>query len=153
MMYLSISVHFCRFHADGKSANVQELLPGVQDGKVLRMCTSEQQDHFGQIQTGSDETSGACYVYGIANLLDKQEVLQKGDSVRFQVASVRSTGKRIATNVASSRRFLHARVDSIKGQVLIFTDCCYCSEIAVIALSTSYYYYYYYSYIVTVISK
>ena len=93
------------------------------DGKVVRMCTSEQQEHFGLIQTGSDETNGACYVYGMANLVDKQEMLQKGDSVRFQLASVRSTGKRIATNVALSRRFLHARVDSIKGQVLIATGC------------------------------
>lgn len=93
-----------------------ELVPGVLDGKVVRMCTSELQEHFGLIQTGSDETNGACYTYGIANLMDKQEVLQKGDSVRFQLASVRSTGKRIATGIALSRRFLHARVDCIKGQ-------------------------------------
>lgn len=110
-----------------KFAVVQELLPGIVDGKVVRTCISEQQDHFGLIQTGSDETSGACYVYGMANLVDKQEVLQKGDSVRFQLASVRSTGKRIATNVASSRRFLRARIDSIKGQVLRSTDHCFCS--------------------------
>jgi len=88
------------------------------DGKVVRLCTSEQRDHFGQIQTGSDETDGTCYVYGIANLIDKHEVLQKGDSIRFQLATVRSTGKRIATNIASSRRFLRTRVDSMKGQVL-----------------------------------
>lgn len=103
----------------------QELLPDVLDGKVVRTCTSEKQDHFGLVQTGSDETSGTSYLYGIANLMDRQEVLQKGDNVRFQLASVPSTGKRIATNIASSRRFLRARVDSIKGQVLRFTDCCY----------------------------
>jgi len=83
--------------------------------------SSERQDHFGLIQTNADETNGACYQYGVANLIDKQEVLQKGDSVRFQLATVRSTGKRIATNVASSHRFLHARVDSIKGHVCIYT--------------------------------
>ena len=107
-----------------KTVDVQELVPGVLDGKVVRMCTSELQEHFGLIQTGSDETNGAGYTYGIANLMDKQEVLQKGDSVRFQLASVRSTGKRIATGIALSRRFLHARVDCIKGQVFTLTGCC-----------------------------
>lgn len=107
-----------------KSDVVQELLPGVLDGKVVRTCTSEQRDHFGLIQTGGNEAAAAGYVYGIANLIDKQEVLQKGDSVRFQVASVRSTGSRIATNVATSRRFLHARVDSVKGQVPTLSACC-----------------------------
>jgi len=102
------------------STAVQELIPGVLDGKVIEPCTSEQQEHFGLIHTG-DDTNAASYVYGIANLIDKQEVLQKGDSVRFQLASVRSSGKRIATNIASSRRYLHARVDSIKGQVLTVT--------------------------------
>lgn len=93
-----------------------ELLPGVLDGKVVRSCTSEQQDHFGLIQTGSDELNASCYAYGVANLVDKQELLQKGDSVRLQLASVRSSGLRIATNIAASRRFLRARVDAIKGQ-------------------------------------
>jgi len=96
---------------------VQELLPGMLDGKVVDTCTSQQHDHFGLIQTINDE-NGTSYKYGVASLVDKQEVLQKGDSVRFQLATVRSTGKRIAANVASLRRFLHARVDSIKGQVL-----------------------------------
>jgi len=108
---------FCRRPVIAKSAAVQELLPGMLDGKVVRMCTSEQQDHFGLIQTGSDETNAASYAYGVANLVDKREVLQKGDSVRFQLASVRSSGSRIATNVAPSHRFLRARVDAIKGQV------------------------------------
>lgn len=96
---------------------VQELLPGVLDGKVVRMCTSEQQDHFGLIQTGSDESNAPCYAYGIANLVEKREVLQKGDAVRFQLASVRSSGLRIATNIAASSRVLRARIDAIKGQV------------------------------------
>lgn len=104
-----------------KPAAVQELLPGVLDGRVVRSCTSEQQDHFGLIQTGGDELNASCYAYGVANLVDKQEMLQKGDSVRFQLASVRSSGLRIATNIAASRRFIRARVDAIKGQV--FADC------------------------------
>ena len=117
-----------RSFVNSASGLVQELVPGILDGKVVRMCmSSERHDHFGLIQAnGGDETSGACYQYGVANLLDKHEVLQKGDSVRFQLASVRSTGKRIATNVASSRRFLHARIDSIKGHVLTYIYRCYC---------------------------
>jgi len=103
-------------------AVVQELLPGMLDGKVVETCTSQQHDHFGLIQAASDENE-ASYVFGIANLVDKQEVLQKGDSIRFQLATVRSTGKRIATNIASTRRFLRARIDSIKGQVWRVTVC------------------------------
>jgi len=93
---------------------------------VVRACTSEQQDHFGLIQTGSEESDGVSYVYGVANLIDKQESLQVGDSVRFQLASVRSTRKRMATNIATSRRFLRARVESIRGQVLMLLGCISC---------------------------
>jgi len=102
-----------------ESAVMQELLPGMLDGKVVRVCTtSEPQDHFGLVQAGSDEPNAACYPYGMANLVDKREVLQKGDSVRFQLASVRSSGAHVATNIAASHRFLRARVDAIRGQVL-----------------------------------
>jgi cold shock CspA family protein len=57
-----------------------------------------------------------CYTYGIASMTDKQEVLAKGDSVRFQVAVVPGSGKRYAANVAASKRYQHARIDNIKGQ-------------------------------------
>jgi len=118
----SICLHFADMLHCCEIAVVQELLPGMLDGKVVETCTSQQHDHFGLIQAASDENE-ASYVFGIANLVDKQEVLQKGDSIRFQLATVRSTGKRIATNIASTRRFLRARIDSIKGQVWRVTVC------------------------------
>jgi cold shock CspA family protein len=98
-----------------------EVLPGVLEGKVMRATGANLSEYFGLIQTsaadkGGDEGAGTCYNFGIASLTDKQEVLQKGDTVRFQVAVVQGNGKRYATNVASSRRYLHARVDSIRGQ-------------------------------------
>jgi cold shock CspA family protein len=99
----------------------EEVLPGVLDGKVVLVSGADSADYFGLIQTsaadkGGDEGAVTCYTYGIASMTDKQEVLTKGDSVRFQVAVVPGSGKRYAANVAASKRYLHARIDNIKGQ-------------------------------------
>lgn len=98
------------------------------DGKVMRAIRSSvaasQTEYFGQIQKtvngdkGGDEGPVTCYNFGLSSMADKQEVLQKGDVVRFQLAVARSgNGKRHPVNVASAKRYQHARIESIKGQV------------------------------------
>jgi len=98
------------------------------DGKVVRAIrrpgTVDQTEYFGLIQKLpiadklNEEGSPPSYIFGIASQADKHEVLQKGDIVRFQLAVGRGgTGKRHAINVASAKRYVHSRVESIKGQV------------------------------------
>jgi hypothetical protein len=57
------------------------------------------------------------YPYGITSLADKRDFLQKGDSVRFQLALNKLLGTSRAVNIAAIRKFIRARVDSVKGQV------------------------------------
>ena len=101
--------------------NIQEILPGVLDGKVvrnLRIVNPDQAEYSGLIQLsekGSDAT--LCYPYGITSLVDKRDLPQKGDMVRFQVAVVSGNGQRRATRVAPVRRYIHTKVEALKGQV------------------------------------
>jgi len=106
---------------------VEEILPLMMDGKVVRPLrsgtNSDQTEYFGLIQKtangdrGGDEGPPTTYNFGLSSLADKHEVLQKGDVVRFQLAVARSgNGKRYPVNVASAKRYQHARIESIKGQ-------------------------------------
>ena len=65
----------------------------------------------------SDGSEGERYSYGITSLADKRDFLQTGDVVRFQVAVVRGSGKKRATNIAAAREYIRAKVESVKGQV------------------------------------
>ena len=97
----------------------QEVLPGLVDGKVIRcmrIINPDQDEYPGQVQVGFEDAS-ETYPYGITSLADKRDFLQKGDIVKFQVALVKASGKKRATNVAAVRKFVKARVDSVKGQV------------------------------------
>ena len=64
-----------------------------------------------------DGSTKQVYPYGITSLSDKKDFLQKGDTVKFQIAVVKDSGKTRATNIAAVRKYQHAKVDSIKGQV------------------------------------
>lgn len=69
-------------------------------------------------KTGSEYGNvEATYPYGVTSLVDKRDIPQKGETVRFQVAVVKSSGKQRATRVAPVRLFLHGKVESMKGQV------------------------------------
>ena len=57
------------------------------------------------------------YPYGITSLADKRDFLQKGDIVNFQVTKVKGSGVLRATNLAAQRKYIRAKVDSVKGQV------------------------------------
>lgn len=61
------------------------------------------------------------YPYGITSLADKRDFLQKGDSVRFQLALNKLSGTSRAVNIAAIRKFIRARVDSVKGQVRLIS--------------------------------
>ena len=69
----------------------------------------------------TEDENAESYQYGITSLADKRDFLQKGDAVKFQVAVVKATGNLRAVNIAAIRKYVRARVDSIKGQVSL---CC-----------------------------
>ena len=68
------------------------------------------------------------YPYGITSLADKRDFLQKGDIVNFQVTKVKGNGVLRATNLAAQRKYIRAKVDSVKGQVLSSVCVCVCAE-------------------------
>lgn len=59
------------------------------------------------------------YPYGITSLADKRDFLQKDDVVKFQVARTKKEGTLRAVNIGALRKFIRAKVDSVKGQVSI----------------------------------
>lgn len=65
----------------------------------------------------TDDEEVETFPYGITSLADKRDFLQKGDIVKFQVAKVKPAGAVRATNIAALRKYIRARVDSVKGQV------------------------------------
>ena len=69
--------------------------------------------------TSEDDPNAETYCYGITSLADKRDFLQTGDIVKFNVAMVKATGQKRATNIAAVRKYVRARVDSVKGQVSV----------------------------------
>lgn len=69
----------------------------------------------------TDDQDAEVYPYGITSLTDKRDFLQKGDAVKFQIAAHRRTGLLRAVNIAAIRKFTRARVDSVKGQVMLLS--------------------------------
>ena len=98
----------------------EEVQKGHFDGKIIRcmrIVNPEQDEYPGLVQVGVEDEPGAItYEYGITSLADKRDFLQKGDIVKFQVSVVKGTGKKRAVNVAAMRKYIRAKVDSIKGQ-------------------------------------
>ncbi|CAE1158585.1 Cold shock domain-containing protein E1 [Acanthosepion pharaonis] len=91
---------------------------GTLQGKIvrpLRIVNPDQDDYSGLVQVGLDEDEEEVYPYGITSLADKRDFLQKGDVVKFQIATVKSTGKKRAVCVAAMRSYVRAKVDSVKG--------------------------------------
>ena len=69
------------------------------------------------IPLAGNSRNGAVYPYGITSLVDGRDFLQKGDVVKFQLATVNATGKKRATNMAAVRKIVKSTVESVKGQV------------------------------------
>ena len=86
----------------------------------MRIINPDQDEYPGLVQVGVEDSQSPppeSYPYGITSLADKRDFLQKGDIVKFQIALVKGTNKKRATNVAAVRKYVKARVDSVKGQV------------------------------------
>ncbi|XP_074640508.1 cold shock domain-containing protein E1-like [Tubulanus polymorphus] len=102
------------------SVSPEELLPGVYEGKIIRpmrIINPDQDEYCGLVQLGhNDGPDVTSYAYGITGLADKRDFLQQGDLVKFQLCTVKSTGKVRATNIAAARKCIRATVDSMKGQ-------------------------------------
>lgn len=98
----------------------EEIHPGVVDGKIIRcmrIINPEQDEYPGIVQVGiEDGQSMETYPYGITSLADKRDFLQKGDLVKFQICTAKATGQKRATNIAAMRKYIRAKVDSVKGQ-------------------------------------
>ncbi|XP_076445198.1 cold shock domain-containing protein E1-like [Babylonia areolata] len=95
---------------------------GTVQGKIvrpMRIVDPEQDEYCGLVQAGLEVEEGeplVTYPYGITSLADKRDFLQKGDIVSFQVAKVKGTEVLRAVNLAAQRKFVRAKVDSVKGQ-------------------------------------
>ncbi|CAH1799965.1 unnamed protein product [Owenia fusiformis] len=92
----------------------EELQHGTMEGKIvrcMRIINPDQDEYPGLVQAGD-----MLLPYGITSLADKKDFLQTGDKVRFQIAIVKATNQKRATNIAAIRKFIRAKVDSIKGQ-------------------------------------
>lgn len=90
---------------------------------MMRIVNPDQVEYSGLIQLAEKEAEGggngaeASYPYGITSLVDKRDVPQKGELVRFKAAFVKSSGKQRAARVVPLRLIVRGKVDSLKGQV------------------------------------
>lgn len=66
-----------------------------------------------------EDTEPEVYPYGITSLADKRDFLQKGDSVKFNLALNKSNNQTRAVNISAIRKFIRSKVDSVKGQVSV----------------------------------
>lgn len=95
------------------------------DGRVVRpmRCVNPDQDEYhGIVEISSLDgepngwLSGESFPFGVTSLVDKRDYLQAGDAVKFQVGTCSLTNRKRAMTISSSKNFVRARVDSIKGQ-------------------------------------
>jgi len=95
---------------------------GTLQGRIIRpmrIVNTEQEEYSGLVQVTDDEgkdQEGESYSYGITSLADKRDFLQKDDIVKFQVARAKKESALRAVNIGALRKFIRAKVDSVKGQ-------------------------------------
>lgn len=94
---------------------------GTLQGRIIRpmrIVNTEQEEYCGLVQAMDDDGNDMDepYPYGITSLADKRDFLQKDDVVRFQVARAKKDGALRAVNIGALRKFIRAKVDSVKGQ-------------------------------------
>jgi len=89
-------------------------LDAVYNGLVIRPIRSnnlEQEDYCGLIAVDTDDIEQSeQYQFGITGVVNKRELLQKGDSVTFQTDT-----SGWATNIVAVRQKFSATVDTVKG--------------------------------------
>uniref|UniRef100_A0A0B7AWL7 Cold shock domain-containing protein E1 n=1 Tax=Arion vulgaris TaxID=1028688 RepID=A0A0B7AWL7_9EUPU len=94
---------------------------GTLQGRItrpMRIVNTEQEEYCGLVQAMDDDGNDMdeAYPYGITSLADKRDFLQKDDVVRFQVARTKKDSALRAVNIGALRKFIRAKVDSVKGQ-------------------------------------
>lgn len=95
---------------------------GIIQGRIIRpmrIVNPEQEEYSGLVQATDEEGKDLPdkpYPYGITSLADKRDFLQKDDVVKFQVAKTKDDDTLRAVNIAALRKFIRAKVDSVKGQ-------------------------------------
>ncbi|KAK3090111.1 hypothetical protein FSP39_009267 [Pinctada imbricata] len=92
---------------------------GVLYGTVkrsLKIVNPEQDEYFGLIQVISDDGEDSETIpFGITSLVDRKEIVQRGDSVEFLVAETH-TGCHHAVHVTAVRKYVQSKVDTVKEQ-------------------------------------
>ncbi|KAK3798016.1 hypothetical protein RRG08_034577 [Elysia crispata] len=94
---------------------------GILQGCILRpmrIVNTDQEEYCGLVQATDEEgnETGEPLPYGITSLADKRDFLQKDDVVKFQVARSKKDDQLRAVNIGALRKFIRAKVDSVKGQ-------------------------------------
>lgn len=99
----------------------EDVQPDVMEGRIfktLSVASSDQSEYSGVIQLESKDGDviDVTYPYGIMSLVDKRDMPQKGELVRFQVAVTRDSGKKRAVKVAPVRRYVQSRIESLAAE-------------------------------------
>jgi len=111
------------------SIDEEDIQPKILEGLILRPMRTvdpEQEEYEGLIQLvccpqlddGDEKVpqDENIYKFGITDVLEKKEALQKGDKVNFQLRIDKATNKERPTNISCKRNVLRGKVESIKGQ-------------------------------------
>jgi len=87
--------------------------------KTLSVASTDQSEYSGVIQLESrdGDAMDVTYSYGIMSLVDKRDMPQKGELVRFQVGVTRESGKKRAVKVAPVRRYVQSKIESLTAEV------------------------------------
>lgn len=87
--------------------------------KTLSVASSDQSEYSGviQLENKDGDVIDVTYPYGIMSLVDKRDMPQKGELVRFQVAVTRDSGKKRAVKVAPVRRYVQSKIESLAAEV------------------------------------
>jgi len=105
----------------------EDVQPTILDGVILRPMRTvdpEQEEYEGLLQLvqpddGDEKVphdDGTLYSFGITDVMEKKEALQKGDKVNFQMRTDKMTKKERPTNISCKRNVLRGKVESMKGQ-------------------------------------
>jgi len=112
------------------SIDDEDVQPTILDGVILRPMRTvdpEQEEYEGLLQLvcspqpddGDEKVRHGdenIYTFGITDVLEKKEALQKGDKVNFQLRTDKITEKERPTNISCKRSLVRGKVESIKGQ-------------------------------------
>lgn len=103
----------------------EDIEPTILDGVIVRPMRTvdpEQEEYEGLVQLvlpdDGDEKDDEenLFTFGITDVLEKKEALQRGDKVNFQMRMDKITKQERPTNISCKRNVLRGKVESMKGQ-------------------------------------